>query len=154
MNYTLRPASNEDRNDIEQLVFGILSEYELKSDPNNTDSDLSDIKHEYLERGGTFEVLIDENKKIVGSVGLYQINSTTREIRKMYLAANLRGQGLGRRLLGHALSKAKKLGYSRIELETASILIEAIALYERYGFRRFERNHLSSRCDAGYYLEI
>jgi putative acetyltransferase len=154
MNYTLRPASNEDRNDIEELVFGVLSEYGLKSDPDNIDSDLSNIQHEYLDTGGAFEVLIDEDKKIVGSVGLYRINPTTCEIRKMYLAANLRGQGLGRRLLGHVLSKAKELGYSRVELETASVLKEAIALYEHYGFRRFDRNHLSSRCDAGYYLEI
>jgi putative acetyltransferase len=154
MNYNLRTASNEDRNEIEQLVYGVLGEYGLKSDPGKTDSDLSDIQHEYLDKGGTFEVLIDEDKKIVGSVGLYRINPTTCELRKMYLAADLRGQGLGRRLLSHALSKAKELGYSRVELETASVLKEAIALYERYGFRRFDRNHLSSRCDAGYYLEI
>jgi putative acetyltransferase len=154
MNYILRFASNEDRNDIEELVFGVLSEYGLKSDPDNTDSDLSDIQNEYFDKGGTFEVLIDENKKIIGSMGLYRINPTICEIRKMYLAANVRGQGLGRRLLSHALSKAKELGYSRVELETASVLKEAIALYERYGFRRFDRNHLSARCDAGYYLEI
>jgi len=154
MNYILRFASNEDRNDIEELVFGVLSEYGLKSDPDNTDSDLSDIQNEYFNKGGTFEVLIDENKKIIGSMGLYRINPTICEIRKMYLAANVRGQGLGRRLLSHALSKAKELGYSRVELETASVLKEAIALYERYGFRRFDRNHLSSRCDSGYYLEI
>jgi len=154
MNYTLRHASNEDSKDIEQLVFGIIYEYGLKSDPDNTDSDLFDIQHEYLESGGSFEVLIDEDKKIVGSVGLYRIRPTICEIRKMYLAANLRGQGLGRRLLNHALSKAKELGYLRVELETASVLKEAIALYERYGFRRFDRSHLSSRCNAAYYLEI
>jgi GNAT superfamily N-acetyltransferase/SAM-dependent methyltransferase len=154
MSYTIRHASNADRDDIEKLVFGVLAEYGLKSDPGKTDADLSDIQGEYPDRGGVFDVLVGENGHIVGSVGLYRLDAATCEIRKMYLAAHVRGQGQGRRLLNHVIAKAKELGYSRIELETASVLKEAIALYERCGFRRFERDHLSSRCNAGYYLEL
>jgi putative acetyltransferase len=154
MSYSIRCASNADRKDIERLVFGVLAEYGLKSDPGNTDADLSDIESEYVDRGGSFDVLVGENGQIVGSVGLYRLDTSTCEIRKMYLAADVRGQGQGRRLLHHVLVKAKELGYSRVELETASVLKEAIALYERHGFRRFERGHLSPRCDAAYYLEI
>jgi putative acetyltransferase len=154
MNYTLRSASNADRDDIEELVFGVLAEYGLKSDPTSTDSDLADLQREYLDRGGAFDVLVTDSGQVVGSVGLYRIDSTTCEIRKMYLAPQMRGQGLGRRLLEHALSRARGLGYSRVELETASVLKEAVGLYERYGFQRFERDHLASRCDAAYYLEL
>ena len=154
MNYTLRPASNEDARHIESLVYGVLAEYDLLPDPCNTDSDLSDIQGRYVGRGGRFDVLIDDHHTIVGSVGLYRINATTCEIRKMYLAAHARGKGWGHKLLNHALSHAKELGCSRIELETASVLKEAIALYERCGFRRFQSDHLSSRCDTAYYLEI
>ena len=154
MGYSLRSAANSDRSSIEELVFGILTEYGLKSDPESTDADLIDIKAEYFDKGGSFEVLVDDNDKIVGSVGVYSINQTTCEIRKMYLASSLRGQGLGHKLIKHALSKAKELGFSRVELETASVLKEAISLYERYGFKRFEGSHLSSRCNASYYLEI
>jgi putative acetyltransferase len=76
------------------------------------------------------------------------------EIRKMYLAPGARGKGLGRRLLEHALGKAKILGFSRVELETASVLKETIALYESYGFKKFCAAHLSSRCDSAYYVNI
>jgi putative acetyltransferase len=154
MNYALRRASNEDRRDIENLVFGVLAEYGLKSDPGSTDADLSDIQGEYFDRGGTFDVLLDEQGRIVGSVGLYRLSSSTCEIRKMYLLAGLRGRGLGRRLLSHALSKARRLGCTRVELETASVLTEAIAIYEHRGFRRFDRAHLAPRCDTAYYLEL
>jgi hypothetical protein len=47
----MRTATNQDRNNIERLVFGILNEYELKPDPDSTDSDLSDIRREYSDRG-------------------------------------------------------------------------------------------------------
>lgn len=154
MKFTLRTALNEDRDKIERLVFGILKEYGLKPDPESTDSDLSDIRREYLDRGGAFDVMTDENGRIVATVGLYRLDSSTCEIRKMYLDADLRGKGLGRRLLEYALSRARSLGYSRVELETASVLKEAIKLYESYGFHRHCRDHLASRCDAAYFLEL
>jgi putative acetyltransferase len=154
MGYTIRSASNDDSKAITTLVFGILTEFGLKADPRETDADLADIQAEYLDRGGAFDVLVDEQGRVVGSVGLYRLGSGTCELRKMYLAAGLRGQGLGRKLLEHALDRARDLGYSRIELETASVLKDAIALYERYGFRRLQREHLVSRCDAAYFLEL
>jgi putative acetyltransferase len=98
--------------------------------------------------------MTDEDGRIITTVGLYRFDLNTCEIRKMYLEAVHRGKGLGRRLLEHALSRAKALGYSRVELETASVLKEAIALYEGYGFRRFDRGHLALRCDAAYFLEL
>ena len=154
MAFTLRSATNEDRSAIENLVFGVLAEYGLTADPNKTDSDLRDIQREYCDRGGSFDVLVAENGQIVGSVGLYSISPGVCEIRKMYLTSHTRGQGLGRKLLEHALAMAKALGFSRVELETASVLKEAIGLYERYGFHQFHSSHLSSRCDAAFYLDL
>src|SRR5215831_10062824 len=143
MTFTLRPATNSDRAAIESLVFGVLAEYGLAPDPNGTDADLQDIEAEYRRNGGTFDVLVNENGHIVGSVGLHATSASICEIRKMYLASSARGKGMGRRLLEHALAEAKSLGFSRVELETASVLKEAIALYESYGFKRFYPSHLS-----------
>jgi putative acetyltransferase len=139
---------------IESLVFDVLAEYGLASDPNGTDADLRDIETEYLSKGGTFDVLVNQNGHIVGSVGLHATSPSICEIRKMYLAPSARGKGLGRQLLEHALAKAKILGFSRVELETASVLKEAIALYESSGFKKFCPAHLSPRCDSAYYVDV
>ncbi len=152
MTFALRPATNADRAAIQDLVFGVLSEYGLARDPQDTDADLQDIEREY--RGGSFDVLADESGRIVGTVGLYAKSVQVCEIRKMYLARSVRGQGLGRALLDHALGRAKALGFSRVELETASVLKEAIALYERYGFRKFCPGRISARCDSAYCKEL
>lgn len=154
MPFALRHATNHDRAAIEKLVFGVLAEYGLRPDPADTDADLRDIQGAYFDKGGLFDVLVDENGQIVGTVGLCATSPTVCEIRKMYLAPQVRGKGLGRQLLEHALTNAKALGFSRIELETASVLKDAIALYERHGFRRFRPCHLSSRCDSAYFIEM
>jgi putative acetyltransferase len=150
----LRPADNKDCEDVARLVYGVLEEYGLKPDPACTDADIKDIESSYFGRGGTFFVLETEDGSIVGAYGLYPIDEQTCELRKMYLHKAHRGKGLGKFLLEDALSKARQLGFEKMILETASVLKEAIALYKSYGFKEFMPDHLSSRCDQAYRLEL
>jgi putative acetyltransferase len=150
----LRSANNSDTNGIRDLVFSVLAEYGLQSDPETTDADLDDIEGNYLRRGGCFDLIATDEGEIVGTVGLYPIDSTTCELRKMYLHRSQRGKGLGKRLLDRAISRAVELGFERITLETASVLKEAISLYTSYGFEPYKAPHLSARCDQAYALEL
>jgi len=136
------------------LVTAVLAEYGLRPDPAGTDADLADIERNYFTRGGDFVVLTDAAGAIVGSCGLHPLADGTVELRKMYLARTLRGRGQGRRLLDWALARARALGFRRMTLETASALKEAIALYERHGFRRDPGGHPSGRCDLTFSREL
>ena len=150
----LRPANNKDCDNISELVYGILREYNLKPDPACTDADIKDIEYAYFDRGGAFFVLETEESSIIGAYGLYPVDEHTCELRKMYLHKAYRGKGLGKLLMEDALSKAEQLGFERIVLETASVLKEAIALYKSYGFIEYNPQHMSSRCDQAYLLEL
>jgi len=152
--YELRSATNGDSDAIKKLVFAVLREYQLQPDPDGTDADLNDIEISYLRSGGCFDVLVDSRGVIVGSVGLYPIDAATCELRKMYLLPQVRGQGQGKRLLEHALARAKEIGFRRMVLETASVLKDAISLYRRYGFRPYQAPHLPQRCDGAYILDL
>jgi putative acetyltransferase len=129
-------------------------EYGLQPDPEGTDADLKNVAVSYQLPGGLFDVLMDETGEIVGTIGLFPVTKDRCELRKMYLARRVRGLGYGRRLLEHALTEATTRRFHRLELETASVLVEAIALYEQYGFHRFTPNHLAPRCDCAYYLTL
>jgi GNAT superfamily N-acetyltransferase len=148
-NHELRSATNADAGAIKELVFVVLGEYGLQPDPDGTDADLNEIEGSYLRSGGCFDVLVDTSGAIVGSVGLYPIDSATCEFRKMYLSREVRGQGRGKRLLEHEGERVR-----RVTLETASVLKEAIALYRAYGFRPYQAPHLSQRCDNAYVLAL
>jgi putative acetyltransferase len=154
MPFHLRPATNDDRAAVERVVFGVLAEYGLTPHPEGTDADLRDLEASYHAAGGSFDVLIDASGEVVGTVGLARVSETTCELRKMYLARAARGQGWGRRLLEHALARAAALGFTRVVLETASVLRDAVALYERSGFRPYVPEHLAARCDTAYYLDL
>jgi putative acetyltransferase len=152
--YCIRPADNADRHAIESVVFDALAEHALRPDPDGTDADLHDIRASYHATGGCFDVLIDPAGNVVGSVGLMCKSPSVCELRKMYLRPAHRGRGLGRRLMEHALQRAKDLGFSRMELETAGVLDQAIRLYESFGFKAFQPSHLADRCDVAYFLHL
>jgi putative acetyltransferase len=155
--FTLRPATDADGEAVRGVVFGVLGEYGLTPDPSVTDADLYALESHYHRTGGFFDVLVDGDGTVVGSVGLVPLGEGRCELRKMYLAASCRGRGLGKRLLEHALSRARHLGFSRMELETSSKLRTAIRLYESFGFRRFVPAHMwaaPERADLAYVLEL
>lgn len=150
----IRSATNSDKEEITKLIFDVLEEYNLKADPCCTDADLADIKSNYVDRGGCFDVLINEEHQIIGTVGLFPMDNDMCELRKMYLHPSCRGRGFGKKLLEHAIDKARELGFKSIILETAAVLKEAIALYKKYGFEPYQADHLSKRCDQAFIKQL
>jgi putative acetyltransferase len=151
---TIRCASNHDLEKITGLVFGVLREFELEPDPSATDADLQDIEASYLQRGGIFEVIDDREGNLVGTVGVFPIDRETCELRKMYFVPEIRGQGLGACILQRAVDAAKKLGFTRMVLETSSKLAAANRLYLSFGFQPFTADHPASRADQSYELDL
>jgi putative acetyltransferase len=95
-----------------------------------------EIEKYYLETGGEFWILLNAGGQVIGSAGYHPISRSVGavEIRKMYLLRAYRGRGLGRYVLGE-LEKAIKLrGFQEIWIETASVLKEAVQLYENNGY--------------------
>ncbi len=150
----IRPATNADRNEVKALVFGALAEYGLSPDSQATDADLEDIEENYFKVGGLFEVIEDAQGKLLGTVALYPVDAETCELRKMYLAPQARGKGLGRYILERKIDQARQRGFKHITLETAHVLTDAIRLYVRFGFQEISLQHLSARCDQAYVLHL
>ena len=150
----IRRATGADSAGARELVFGVLAEYGLAPEPSGTDADLADLEASYLSRGGTFDVAIGADGRIVACCGLMPAARGALELRKMYASREARGNGLGRRLLERALAFARAAGSPRVELETASVLKEAIALYEKAGFVPRPGKPETRRCDRAFVLEL
>ncbi|HSN21515.1 MAG TPA: GNAT family N-acetyltransferase [Usitatibacter sp.] len=150
----IRPATAADAAAIRSLVRSVLEEYRLAPDPAGIDRDLEDPIASYGGRGGQLDAVADESGRIVGCCGVAPLAGGACELKKMYLAREARGRGLGRRLLERALAFARGRGYARMELETASVLEQAIALYESAGFRPLERRPAACRCDRAFALDL
>lgn len=146
--FTFRTATNRDTGRIVFLVKKVLPEFGLLYSPETSERDLQDIEATYMKNGGTFEVIENEKREIIGTVALLKLDNKQCKMRKMYVDKRYRKSGLGRKLMERMLAKATELGFSEIILETVHSMTAAIALYEKYGFRRIEGHTAASpRCD-------
>jgi GNAT superfamily N-acetyltransferase len=71
----------------------------------------------------------------VGCGGLKFHPGAPAEIKRMWVAAEVRGLGLGRRLLAELETRAAAHGVRTLRLETNRSLAEAISLYRSAGYR-------------------
>ncbi|HEU4919072.1 MAG TPA: GNAT family N-acetyltransferase [Candidatus Limnocylindrales bacterium] len=71
-----------------------------------------------------------------GCGGILLVDGEYGEVKRMWVRPAYRGRGFGRRLLDRLADHARANGISLLRLETGIHQHEAIALYERYGFRR------------------
>jgi GNAT superfamily N-acetyltransferase len=87
---------------------------------------------------GVFVVVhVDDSPIACG--GARALDERTREIKRMWVHDDWRGAGIGRRLLAHLEHRCSQLGSTRIVLDTNSVLVEAVAMYERAGYHAIPR---------------
>ena len=70
-----------------------------------------------------------------GCVALKQIDSTTAELKRMYVRSRFRGSGIGKQLVSAVVAIARTLGYTRIILDSHISMSGAHALYSDAGFQ-------------------
>lgn len=78
--------------------------------------------------------IVELDGEHAGSIGLSDEGDGEAAIRWVVLSPEVRGNGLGRRLLGEMLAFAEDHGYRLVWLETFSDLQAAAHLYREYGF--------------------
>lgn len=83
-------------------------------------------------RGGFFVAWMGD--RAVGCGAVRRIDERTGELKRMYVLPAERGRGISRALLTALEDEARRLGLSRVCLETGTRQMAALALYERSGF--------------------
>lgn len=87
---------------------------------------------------GTF--LVAEGDGVaIGCGGVQRIDTTTAEIKRMWIHPEWRGRGLGARLLATLEQAARDLDHQRVVLDTNGTLTEAVGMYRRAGYQPIER---------------
>lgn len=148
--FLIRDWQPLDRARAFNVIRIVLDEYGLICEPTGSDVDAYQVEAHYLEAGGEFWV-VEHQGQIVGTAGYYPIvrGKKSVEIRKMYLLPDVRGQGLGRHLLHTLEQTIKEKGFKEIWIETASVLKEAVILYEKSGYQPTSGVE-TARCDRIY----
>jgi len=83
--------------------------------------------------------IVEKESRIEGCVAIVKFSEKEAQLRWLLLHPDLRGRGLGRRLVEEALAFCRDVGYSSVFLWTVSTLPAAAGLYQSVGFREREK---------------
>lgn len=91
------------------------------------------IVEDYLRRG--FSFVAEKESAVVGVYVLLPTRPETVELVNVAVDESMHGQGIGKKLVQHAISTARAARYRTIEVGTGNSGIGQLALYQKCGFR-------------------
>lgn len=119
--------------DASKLILEYVSWLGFDLTFQNFDQEMADLSKMYNEHnGGLFVAYLNHHP--VGVAGLRRFSPDDAEVKRMFVRDEAKGKGIGRALLQHCITAAKRLQYKTIKLDTAAYMHAAIKLYTDHGF--------------------
>jgi putative acetyltransferase len=151
----LSVAQAETVSDIEQ-ARSLFKEYEMSLGISlcfqSFDRELANLPGDYAPPFGRL-LLAHHDGQLAGCIALRKLTGDVCEMKRLYLRQNFRGKGLGRAMLNALLNEAKRIGYSKIRLDTLpGRMDDAISLYRSIGFKEINA-YYNNPVDA-LYMEL
>jgi GNAT superfamily N-acetyltransferase len=106
-------------------------------DPEKFADELNNLPGDFGPPEGAL-LVAEKDRQIAGCVALRRLDETTCEMKRMFVSPNFHGQGIGLLLGESILEEARRIGYSRMMLDTGPAQREAQSLYRRLGFEETE----------------
>ncbi len=131
-----------DNQAVKALVLDVLAEFGLFGEGfAGVDAELDDMFAAYNNALSDYFV-VELDDQILGVAGYAPLSGTepgtVAELRKMYLTAALRGQGIGQQLIAACIQGATDKNYQSMYLETVPAMQAAQKLYLSNGFNYLE----------------
>ncbi len=132
VNISIIPFEDRFTQAFERLNIEWLEEYFYVED---YDKQVLAHPREYIldKEGYIFMALIDQEP--VGTVALIKRGEGVYELSKMGVTPKYQGKRIGQKLMYHAINFAGTHNFSRLFLDSNTILEPAIRLYRKVGFR-------------------
>jgi len=148
--FRIRPIEPLDSGSIKDIILETLIEHgAVGGGFASSDSDTRQMYDAFQAEGRRYFVLEQLSRsehphngtRILGGAGIAPLpgEPQTCELVKMYFRPEIRGLGLGKKLLQLCLETATSMGYLHIYLETITPMKAARGLYEHLGFQQI--NH-------------
>lgn len=141
--WRMRPARDEDAEELVALIGGVFAEYEgCVLDLDDLDADLLGWASHLRARDGAGWVVVDPDvERVVACVGATGPDAPGRvELKRLYVHATARGRGLGGALVAHVEAWAAERGAAAVVLWSDTRFADAHRLYERHGYQRTGRS--------------
>ena len=138
----IRPIEKSDNAEVAAIIRLVMTEFDaVGCGYSINDSEVDDMYSAYAPERSAFYV-VERDGRVLGCGGfgpLTGAEESTCELRKMYFKSELRGLGVGTKLLNLCLEGAAGAGFRHCYLETKDNMKHAQRLYGKHGFKYLDK---------------
>lgn len=139
--YKIRPIRKGDNKFIEKIIIDVMTEYGAVGEGYSIkDPEVANMFDAYNNKRSAYFV-VTRGDEVLGGGGIGTLPDADKnvcELKKMYFLPEIRGIGLGEKLMDICLDAARDCGYKKCYLETLERMPQARGLYLKYGFKPIE----------------
>ena len=130
----------------DDLIFMILQAKDALGRKPGINDDLLDIKSNYFDRDGRFWIAIDENDRVIGSIGYVRVDGTNEAfIHRLFVKSAKKRKGIGSALLKIAEDDMKnnEISVAKVHLGIPKDdWLESYSFYQKHGYVEYEERYM------------
>ena len=134
----IRAVNQSDNKYLAVILREVLVEMEIPQKGSAYEDPELDNMYEAYQFSRSEYFVVEEDKKILGGAGISPLKDADInicELQKMYFHKNLRGRGIGQKMIEICLDFALESGYEKCYIETMPNMVDAQKLYLKTGFQ-------------------
>lgn len=125
----IRKYRSTDKQEVLHMVSEVLGEI-FNGDPHQ----FKLLKEFRVKKDYISFLVVEVDKKIVGTMALKRIDDKTVRLKRMYVRKGYERRGIAQKLLDNLISFARERGYEKMVLSTYPIMENANRFYKKNGF--------------------
>ena len=127
----------------DDMIFMILEAKNALGRIPTLNPDLLDVEGSYLRVGGGFRLALDENGRVVGSIGWNRLSEEEARLHRLYVKASLKRRGIGSLLLKTAEDALRRDGFRTVSVHLGGKeYAESYSFYPKHGYRETEPRYM------------
>ena len=128
----------------DDLIFMVLESKNALGRVPTLNDDLLDLDGFYFNTGDMFWIALDDNDRVIGSVGCNLLPNGEAVLHRLYIKHDLKRQGIGTKLLNTAENFARKNGRKvmKVHLGDKVTYFESRSFYPKHGYEFIDADHM------------
>ena len=118
----------------DDAIFCVLSAKDALGRIPSINEDMLDIKKNYLDNNDMFWVALDDNNRVVGTIGTKTVSPSDMWLKRLFVKPLLKRSGIGSLLLSTAENYDRSKGVIVIHTSFSDDNYEASVFYPEKGF--------------------
>ncbi len=146
----IREIRSEDNSKIAKAIRSVLIEYGVPKVGTAYEDKALDCMFETYDKPKKCYYVVAKGNDILGGAGISPLDNyegNICELQKMYFMSDVRGKGIGSKMMQKCLEFAKASGFEKCYLETMPYMDDARKLYRKVGFEAID----APMGDTGHY---